>query len=118
MSAMTSPEDASGAFAAAITDGDVERALVCWAPDAVLVAAGARLEGHEALRPGFAQLVAARAGVEIVVADVVVAGDVATAATRMTMALPGAAEPLTTHGRVVYARQADGGWRIAIDLVG
>jgi hypothetical protein len=36
----------------------------------------------------------------------------------MTLPHPAPAEPLTTHGRVVYARQADGGWRIAIDLVG
>jgi ketosteroid isomerase-like protein len=105
-----SPDEASLAFAAALSAGDADAAIACWDEDAVIIAPdGAETRGRAAVRDRVGQLIGAGARLEISAEVVGLAGDTALAVT--TAELSGA--PL--RGTVVYRRGEDGRWRILID---
>jgi uncharacterized protein (TIGR02246 family) len=114
---MVTPAMTSSAFAAAISDGDLESAASCWLADAVMVGAdGTRTCGMPALREVFQRLISSGAHVVIGVEEALTTPSVALAKTHMTITTPGGSEPLQVTGAVVYIA-GDDGWRIAIDRV-
>ena len=114
---MAGPADVSREFADAINRGDVSAAAACWTRDAALVAAdGATARGEAELTARFEQLVHAGVRIEITVAELAVAGNVALGTTRMTMAAIDASASTTLNGTVVYLHDA-ARWRIAVDRV-
>jgi ketosteroid isomerase-like protein len=111
------PAEASYRFAEAISAGDLEGALECWSPAAVIVAPdGSEVRGRSALAQRFGQLVAAGAQAQVLVFDEVRTDIGATARTRMSLTVPVDGKPITlnTAGVVTYV-PGQSGWRILID---
>jgi ketosteroid isomerase-like protein len=80
------PAEVSHRFAEAINVGDLEGAVECWSPVAVIATPdGSEVRGHAALTERFSGLIAAGAQLEISVSDEVCTELGATATTRMTM---------------------------------
>ena len=114
-----SPEELSAAFARALADGEIDRALGLWLEDAaILGAAGEALRGREAIGGALRALVDNGTEVEIELTRTITAGDVAIGLGTLTLSGSGAGgEPFRQRSAsaVVYSRGADGCWRIAID---
>lgn len=114
-----SPQELAAAFARALAGGDVAAALALWAPGAKIVTAdGAELQGHEAIGAALRALIDNGARVEIELERTIEAGDVAVGVGTLTLSGTGQdGEPFRQRSRstVVYARAADGVWRIALD---
>jgi len=116
--AAETPKELSSAFAAAMARGDVDAALAMWADDAVILAAdGAAVRGRENIRAALAALVDHGTSVEIELGRLHRAGDVAVATGSLTLSGAGVDGPFEqrSESTVVYARGADGLWRIALD---
>jgi uncharacterized protein (TIGR02246 family) len=115
----TSPEALAEAFGAAINARDVPAALELWIEDAAIVQPdGQMLRGREAVGDALRALVENDVSVEIDVARVFAAADVAIAVGTLTLSGAGAdGRPFRQQSRsvVIYARDAQGGWRVAID---
>ena len=114
MAAIT-PEELSRAFTEAINDGDVERALELWTPDAAMVGAGGEtIRGRDALAAVLQALIDSGARVETEISTLHLAGSVAVATGFLTLSSP---EGFTQRSSsvVLYERAADGSWRIALD---
>jgi uncharacterized protein (TIGR02246 family) len=115
----TSPEALAGAFSAAINARDVSAALDLWIEDAAIVQPdGQMLHGREAIGDALRALVDNEVRIEIDVARVFAVADVAIAVGTLTMSGTGAdGRPFKQQSRsvVVYARDAAGCWRVAID---
>ncbi len=80
------PAEVSHRFAEAINVGDLEGALECWSPAAVIATPdGSEVRGHPALTERFSGLIAVGAQLQISVSDEVCTELGATATTRMTM---------------------------------
>jgi uncharacterized protein (TIGR02246 family) len=116
---MQTPEQLSAAFAAALAAGDTEAALALWDPDAAIVTAGGdAVHGHEAIRAALRALIENGATVEIELDRTIAAGDVAVGLGTLTLSGTGHdGEPFRqrSSSTVIYARGADGSWRIALD---
>ena len=113
------PAEVSHRFAEAINAGDLESALACWSPAAVIAApGGSEVRGHAALTERFRALIAAGAQLQIVVLEEICSELGATAATRMTMTVPTNDEPTVTTvaADVTYVPGA-GGLQILIDHI-
>lgn len=114
-----SPAAVTLAFAAAIEAGDLEAALGCWHADAVFVTAdGSEVAGAAAIRGVFATLIESGTGFSPAFAGVHVAGDTAVGHGELTLRGRGPdGAPFEASSRfvVVYARDGDGAWRIALD---
>jgi ketosteroid isomerase-like protein len=111
------PTEVSNGFAEAINAGDLEGALACWSPVAVIAAEdGSHVRGHAALRERFRQLIAIGAQLQIAVSDEVCTELGATATTRMTMTLRANDEPsvIEVAAAVAYV-PGQGGLQILID---
>jgi ketosteroid isomerase-like protein len=81
------PAGVSHRFAEAINAGDVDGALACWSPAAVIVAPDrSEVRGHKELAERFRRLIDLGAQVRISVCDEVCTELGATATTRMTLA--------------------------------
>jgi uncharacterized protein (TIGR02246 family) len=117
--AAATPEELSESFLAAVRSGDVEAALALWGPDAAIIAAdGSAVRGSEAIGAALRALVAGGARVDIELASLFVAGDVALATGSLTLsgeAEDGSSYEQRSASTVVYSRGGDGGWRIALD---
>lgn len=80
------PAEVSRRFAEAINVGNLEGALECWSPAAVIATPdGSEVRGHAALTEHFSGLIAVGAQLQISVSDEVCTELGATATTRMTM---------------------------------
>jgi hypothetical protein len=80
------PAEVSRRFAEAINVGDLEGALECWSPVAVIATPdGSEVRGHAALTERFSGLIAVGAQLQISVSDEVCTELGATATTHMTM---------------------------------
>lgn len=114
-----SPEALSEAFRAAINARDVPAALDLWLEDAAIVQAdGQMLRSRDAIGEALRALVENGVRVEIDVARVFSAADVAIAVGSLTLSGSDAdGEPFEQRSRsiVVSRRDADGCWRLAID---
>jgi ketosteroid isomerase-like protein len=114
------PAEVSHRFAEAINARDLEGALECWSPDAVIVSSdGSEVRGHDALAERFRQLIAVRTRLDISVSDEVCTELGASATTRMKMTVPTGDGPtaIEVAGVVVYV-PGPGGLQIFIDQLG
>jgi uncharacterized protein (TIGR02246 family) len=108
------PEDVAEAFAAALTRRDLDGALSMWSEQAAIVTAdGSLVEGRAAIREALQALLSNGTTVRIEVARLFEAGDVALATGWLT--LSGEGYEHRSDSTVVYARDPDGHWRIALD---
>jgi uncharacterized protein (TIGR02246 family) len=111
-----SPEEVSAAFAAAINAGDVTAALELWSDDAAIVGPdGHTVHGRAAIEGVMAALIGNGTTVEIEVFQLIATADAAIATGELRMRLPGQQDVQSATSVVVYARAADGSWRVAID---
>jgi uncharacterized protein (TIGR02246 family) len=114
-----SPAALSAAFATAINGRDVEAALALWIEDAAILRPdGEAVRGREAIGETLHALVDNGASVEVDVAELYAAGDVAVAVGTLTIKgtdAAGAPYEQRSQSVVIYARGADGEWRLAID---
>jgi uncharacterized protein (TIGR02246 family) len=112
------PQELAASFAGAIARRDVEAALGMWGEDAAIVAAdGSLVKGRSAIAEALTALVSNGTRVQIEIAQLLVAGDIAVATGSLTLSGDGAggAFEQRSDSTVVYARGADGMWRIALD---
>ncbi len=112
------PERLAHAFAAAITRRDVPAALALWREDAAIIAAdGSLVRGREAIGAALEALVRNGADVSVQVARVFEAGGIALATGTLTLSGSTEDGPFEqqSSSMVVYTRDEDGRWRIAID---
>jgi uncharacterized protein (TIGR02246 family) len=117
--AVTTPEELSAAFAAAMEARDVAAALELWDHDAALIDAGGEaLRGREAIEPALRALIANGIALEIDLVRSFSTGDVAVGVGALTMrGHDHDGEPFEQRSEsiVVYRRGPDGRWRIALD---
>jgi uncharacterized protein (TIGR02246 family) len=113
-----SPEAVSRTFAAAINARDLPAALELWTADATIIGPhGDCTRGRDAIAPALRALVEHDITLQIDLADLFAAGEVAIATGTFTLSGTGAdghAFAAKSTSVVVYLRTADG-WRIAID---
>jgi len=113
-----SPQTLSRAFAAAINAGDVAAAVDLWIEDATIVQPdGQTTRGRDAIAGALQALVDHGVKLDIELANVFAAGDVATALGTLTINGTGAngeSFAQRSNSVVVYSRGPDG-WRIALD---
>jgi uncharacterized protein (TIGR02246 family) len=111
------PKELAREFAAAINRGDVQGAVALWVEEAVIIGAdGSPVAGREQVGEALAALIGNGTKVELHVAHLFTAGDLALVSGTLTMTVAGET-PFTTasSSMVIYRRQKDGSWRIAID---
>ncbi len=116
--AAATPEELADAFAAAIARCDLDGAVAMWGEDAAIVAAdGSLVRGLPAIRDALQALLSNGTRVRIELASLVRAGDIALATGSLTLSGDGegGAFEQRSSSTVVYARGADGRWRIALD---
>ena len=116
--AAATPEELAEAFAAAIAGRDLEGALAMWSEDAAIVAVdGTLVQGRAAIAEALGALLANGTRVEIEIASLFRAGDIALATGSLTLSgeSEGGAYEQRSSSTVVYVRGADGRWRIALD---
>jgi hypothetical protein len=111
------PAEVSRRFAEAINAGDLEGALACWSPCAVIAGPyGAEVRGHAALSERFRELIAVGAQLQISVFDEVSTELGANATTRMTMTVGAPHEPTVIEvAAVVTYVPGPSGLQILID---
>jgi ketosteroid isomerase-like protein len=98
------PTEVSQRFADAINAGDLEGALECWSPAAVIATPdGSEVRGHAALTERFRGLIDSGARLQISVADEVCTEFGAVATTRMTMTVLANDEPRVVEAAAVVA---------------
>ncbi len=109
-----SPRELSAAFAEAVNRRDLAGAAELWAQDAVIVGAGGEtISGPDAVPGVLRALMDSGVVVEVHVATLHEAGDVAIASGTLTLTSPDGHRQ-SSSSVVVYTRQQDG-WRIAVD---
>jgi ketosteroid isomerase-like protein len=120
VNARRTPAEVSHRFAEAINAGDLEGALACWSPAAVIAGDdGSHIRGHAALRERFRALIAVGAQLQIAVSDEVCTELGATAFTQMTMTVWDKGEPSVVEGAAAVAYvPGQGGLQILIDHLG
>jgi uncharacterized protein (TIGR02246 family) len=114
------PASLAASFAAAVRDGDIQRALLMWHPEAAIIGPdGQAVRGQAAIAGILEALVEHGAELDARVEHVFEAGDVALAVGTLTIsAADGDGDgAYTQQGRslVVYRRDEDRRWRIALD---
>jgi uncharacterized protein (TIGR02246 family) len=116
--ATDTPEALASAFVAAVATGDIRTAADLWLDDAKIIQPdGQAIEGRDAVIGALQALVDGGIRLEIDLARVFVAGDVAVVLGTLTLSgTSDEGEPFTQASKssVVYLRGPDG-WRIAID---
>lgn len=114
-----SPADAVRAFVAAMNRGDLDAALDGYAPDAAFVAEpGTILHDRIAIREALGAMIALKPTLATHRETVVECGDLALYHSRWTMTgrdPDGAEIRMEGHSADVLRRQADDGWKIAVD---
>jgi uncharacterized protein (TIGR02246 family) len=116
--AAATPHELARSFADAIARRDLDAALEMWGEDAAIVAAdGSAIEGREAIADVLSALMANGTRVQVAVASPYEAGGIALASGSLTLSGDGHDGPYEqrSESTVVYARGADGLWRIALD---
>jgi uncharacterized protein (TIGR02246 family) len=113
------PEDLLQRFSGYVGEGDLDRLMALYEPDAVFAPApGVLHEGKDAIRGALAAMLALSPTLETRVLEVHTAADTALAIVEWTMR--GTApdgSPVSQGGRSsdVLRRQPDGSWRVLID---
>lgn len=114
-----SPEALAEAFAAALSAGDVAGAMELWVEDATIVGAdGQPVCGRDEIALALDAIVSHEVKVDIRLSRTFTAGDTALVLGTLTMSgtgLDGRPFSQQSQSTVVYQRDAQGAWRIAID---
>lgn len=114
-----SPEALAKAFGAAMSAGDIAAAMELWAEDATIVGAdGQPVRGRDEIALALGAIVSHEVKVDIRLAKTFTAGDTALVLGTLTMSgtgLDGQPFSQESQSTVVYNRDSDGHWRIAID---
>jgi uncharacterized protein (TIGR02246 family) len=117
--AAESPQALADAFGAAMSAGDVEGALELWVEDATIVGAdGEPVSGREEIARALGAIVSHEVKVDIRLAKTFTAGDTALVLGTLTMSGTGQdGQPFSqvSQSTVIYCRDSNGHWRIAID---
>ena len=117
---VTSPEDLLRAFVAAINARDVAAAAELWLQDATIVGLdGHTTRGRDAIASALQALVDNEVTLDIELANVFTAGDVAIVLGTLTINgadADGRPFAQRSNSTVVYSRTAADGWRIALDV--
>jgi ketosteroid isomerase-like protein len=109
-----SPRLACAALKRALCEGDLDAAAACFAPDACLIAPeGTEVHGEAAIRARLAGLIEGRAEVEIELAGVLAAGDIALAHERWSFHPEGEGLAHAPHPTLVL-RRLGAEWKLAI----
>jgi ketosteroid isomerase-like protein len=109
------PRYAATALAKAIGAGDLDAAAACFARDACLVTPDSTaVHGRSAIRTILAQLIEARAEVDIELAGVLAAGDIALAHERWRIGSGGGASFAQTSHPTLVLRRFGEEWKLAI----
>ncbi|MFL5902059.1 MAG: nuclear transport factor 2 family protein [Solirubrobacterales bacterium] len=112
---VASPRLACQALARALGAGDLDAAAACFAPDACLIASDSTaVHGEAAIRVHLAQLIESRAEVEIELAGVLVAGDIALAHERWTIRAEGVEGFSRAPQPTLVLRRLGAEWKLAI----
>lgn len=116
-----SPADVSTALALAVNAGDAHAAAELWSEDATVVAPdGSQTRGREAVRALLQGLIDSGAKMEIDLHTIHATDITAVATGTLILTAPSVngETPVVSRGDslVIYNRQADGAWRVAIDF--
>lgn len=113
----THPDDLQAAFAAAFQAGDVTTLVDLYEDSAIQIQQnGATVTGHDALAGVFTRLLASGLTMQGDPQKAIVAGDLALTSTHYTFGADGPDRARTTATAEVSRRQADGSWRVVIDV--
>jgi ketosteroid isomerase-like protein len=108
------PRHACAALSGALSSGDLDAALACFAPDACLIAPeGTEVHGEAAIRSRLAGLIQSRAEVAIELTGVLSAGDIALAHERWSFRSEGEDLSRAPHPTLVL-RRLGAEWKLAI----
>lgn len=122
VSSGNTPQETSEAFAAALGAGDLQAALAMWVEDPTIVQPDGRAVcGRDAIAAALQTLIDNEVGVKVHITSVFAAGEVAVGVGTTTMTVTGAdGRPLRRSSRstVIYHRDGDGRWRLAVDAPG
>jgi uncharacterized protein (TIGR02246 family) len=114
-----SPAALSAAFAAAMHAGDLDAAVALWHPDAAIIQAdGQLLAGRDAVAAALQALIDNGISLTIDLAAVYDAGETALGTGTLTLKGRNGGNEDFEHSSdslVIYRRDEDGGWRIALD---
>jgi len=114
-----SPAALSADFAAAMRAGDLDAALALWHPDAAIIQAdGHLLAGRDAVATALQALIEHDISITIDLGAVYDAGATALATGTLTMRGRNGGDADFEHSSealVIYRRDDDGAWRIALD---
>lgn len=117
--AADSPQALADAFGAAMSAGDIEGAMELWIEDATIVGAdGQPVSGRDEIAQALGAILSHEVKVDIKLARTFTAGDTALVLGTLTMSGTGHdGEPFSQESQstVVYSRNSEGQWRIAID---
>jgi uncharacterized protein (TIGR02246 family) len=117
--ASDSPEALAKAFGVAMSAGDLDGALELWIEDATIVQPdGQAVQGRTAIAGALGAIVEHGVTVDIEIDRMFTAGDIALVVGTLTMSGAGADGERfsqTSDSTVIYTRNPEGQWRIAID---
>jgi uncharacterized protein (TIGR02246 family) len=116
--AAKNPHELVEQFAAAVNRRDLDAATEMWTEDAAIVAPdGSLVQGRAAIAKALEALVGNGTRFDVEVTGIFEAGDTALVSGVLTLSGDGHGGPYEhrSDSTVVYARGADGTWRIALD---
>jgi ketosteroid isomerase-like protein len=104
------------AFVRALSSGDLDSAIACFARDGCLVTPDlTAVHGRDRIRPVLAQLVAARVEIRVESGGLIAAGDALLARERWTIRTGGAATAqVQTSEPTLVMRLIEGSWKLVI----
>ena len=119
LSGAKTPQEATRAFAASISRGDLDAAAHCFAKDACLVTPDATaVRSREEIRPILHQLIVLESRIEVEESSILPAGEVALGTERWTVTSPGSEGGSFTRllTPMVVLRQIEDVWKLAVAL--
>ena len=119
LSGAQTPQEATRAFAASISRGDLDAAASCFAKDACLVTPDATaVRGRDEVRPILHQLIVLESRIEVQESSVLLAGEVALGSERWVVSSPGPDGGPFTRALTptLVLRQIEGDWKIAVAM--